>query len=386
MKRTPKSEKFQRFERGENLTAKHVNSTSNVVERLARGYLEADRHRPAFKFLRLDEVLGQFGESDSQFWNQEGVAQYFKESDHLLHDTDPEERKSTVTNPWPACPFDDNQIVLCVQTSQSGVYMPVAPVTIRHAITVADSNGNYPACGANVYPIKFTKKVFAKVAGYQSVSTTYLDTFDTRPDDVVLNIYDGETSYLPIGTEVTCYFIVDSWFTNTCCGEICESSSSSSASVSSSYSSQSYSSQSSSSRSSSSASSKSSSSKSSASSSESSQSDSSSNSSVSQSSSASSSASSASSASASSASSMSASASSASASSISVSNSSASVSDASSDGSSASVSASASLSGSFTCVDVITGVSFDENTCTLTWLSQTICFPDSLGITVGAES
>ena len=383
MKRTPKSEKFQRFGVGENLTAKHVNHTSDAVERLAREYMEAGRHRPAFKFMRLDEVLGQFGESDSQFWNQEGVAQYFKESDHLLHDTDPEERKTTITNPWPACPFDDDQIVLCVQTSQSGVYMPVAPVTIRHAITVADSSGSYPACGANVYPIKFTKKTFAKVAGYQSVSTTYLDTFDTRPDDFVLNIYDGETSYLPIGTEVTCYFIVDSWFTNTCCGEICESSSSSSASVSSSYSSQSYSSQSSSSRSSSSASSKSSSSKSSASSSESSQSDSSSDSSVSQSQSSSAS-------SASSASSVSislSSASSASASSVSdmSSQSSPSVSN-SSGGSSASISASASLTGSFTCVDVITGVSFDENTCTLTWLSRPICFPDSLGITIGAES
>ena len=383
MARMGKSERFQRFDRGKQLTAKHVNQTSDAVERLSRDVPESRWHRHAFRFLRMDEVMGQFGESDSQHWGQEAIAQYFNENTNKLADTSPEERKTTLASPWPACPFDEDQIVLCVQMQQSGIYMPVAPVTVRHAVTVADSSGNYPPCGANVYPIKFTKKTFAKVAGTQSVTTSYLDTFDTRPDDVVLNIFDGDNSYLPLGTEVTCYFIVDSWFTNTCCGDICESSSSSSASISSSYSSQSYSSQSSSSRSSSSASSKSSSSQSSKSSSESSQSISSSNSSsVSISESSASSASSGSSASSvsislSSASSISASDQS-SASSVSVS--------ASSGGSSGSVSASASLSGNTTCVEVVTSLSFNIDTCTLTYTTRTICFPEGLGITIGPES
>lgn len=377
----PPSQKFKRYKPGEMPSASNENRQGETLERLTRQNLRSDSVRPFFKFMRLDEVVGQFGNSDPNFWDQEGVVQYFDPSDHTLKDTSPEDRRKTLTSPWPVCPYDEDQVVLCVQTAQSGVYMPIAPVTVRHAVTVYEEGGTYPRCddNPNVYPIKFTKKTWAKTAGQQTVTTTYLDPSDVAPDDYVLNIFDGETSYLPAGTEIQVYCVVDRWYTCTCCGDICESSSSSSQSVSSSYSSQSASSQSSSSNSSSSRSSQSSSSRSSQSKSSGSSSSQSSSGSSNSGSSASSSLSSIS-VSLSSASSQSAS--SQSASSASVSSQSVSASSASVSASSASVSISASLSGNFTCVELVASVSFNGATCVLTYTTKTLCIPDSTGITI----
>ncbi len=381
MKRAPKPVILSPVKPGQPPRASHENTQTDAIKRLSGGPGTPDGTRPHFKFMRLDEVLAQLGESDASFWDQEAVVQYFEESDHLLHDTSPEDRRRTITNPWPSIPFDEDQIVLCVQTAQSGKYMPVAPVTVRHAITVPEEGGAYPSCEdePNVYPIKWTKKTWTKAAGRQTVSTVYLDIFDARPDDYVLNIYEGETSYLPAGTEIQCYAVVDRWYTSTCCGDVCESSSSSSQSISSSFSSQSQSSASSSSRSSSSASSESSSSRSS-------QSKSSPSSVSASSQSSSKSVSESSSVSASSASSVSESASSASVSQSSQSVSSASASSFSQSGSSASASVSASLSGDFTCITVVTGLSFDSGSCILTYSTRSICFPAGLGVTIGPES
>lgn len=363
----PPPQKFRRYKAGEFPSAGNENKQGEALERLTRFSVESDKTRPYFKFMRLDEVVGQFGQSDSHFWDQEAVAQYFDPTDHILKDTSPEDRRRTLTSPWPECPYDADQVVLCIQTAQAGVYMPIAPVTVRHAMTIQEEGGTYPPCddAPNVYPIKFTKKTWTKVAGRQVVTTTYLDPSDVAPDDYVLNIHEGENSYLPAGTEIQVYCVVDRWYTCTCCGEVCESSSSSSRSVSSSYSSQSASSQSSSSNSSSSQSSQSSSSRSSqsrSSGSSSSQSSSASSNSVSSSSSSQSSVSvSASSASSQSASSVSASASS-----------------ASSSLSSVSVSfSSVSLSGSFRCYDVLVlPYSFQNvgGVCTFTFNTERLCF------------
>lgn len=380
-KRRDGSRKFRRFQAGQQPSAGHENQQSRALEDLTRFGVEVGPGRQHFRLMRLADVLGQFETSDSQHYDQTATVQYFDHVANEFRDTDPAEEKTNLASTWLTAPHDAEELVWCCQTQQSGVWAPISQVNVRHAMTVADELGDYPTCDdePNVYPIKFTKKAWTKAAGHQTVTTTFLDTEDSLPDDHVLNIFEGESSYLPIGTEIQVYHVIDRWYCYTCCGEICESSSSSSISISLSSNSSSASSFSSSSHSSSSSLSASVSSASSVSSlsSASSQSSLSSLSSASSQSSSSNS-SSASSDSVSSASSVSESSS---ASSVSVSEESSSQSISFSSASSISVSGSSG----FDCVTVVTSLAFDAGTCVLTYCTRQICFPAGLGIVVHDE-
>lgn len=389
------SEKLNRVKRGQRPSASLENKQSAAIEGLTRFNLQRDPNGPAIRLMRLSEVVGQFEQSDSQHYERTAVMQYWDRHAEEFRDTDPPVERRNVASTWLTAPHDPNEVVWCIQTGQSGVWTPLDRVAIRHARTVSDFNGQYPNCDSNpnVYPIKFTKLSWSRAMGRQTVAVSYLDTEDTHPDDYVLNVFDGPSDYLPAGTDIFCYHVVNRWYTYACCGDECSSSSRSSISVSLSSNSSSFSSSSLSSASSLSSSSQSSASSQSSSqssnspssrSSVSSRSSLSSPSSLSRSESSPSSASSASSNSSSislsmsSASSASSSLSSVSLSSISVSGSSASSFSASSGGS--------SQSSGYDCVTVVTSLSFNGTTCVLSYCTQQICFPKSLGITVGAEN
>lgn len=321
--RTPRRPIFKRVSPGEPVSASEMNK---ITDFLGYASTEPNKHpkKPtrAIKLMRMNEVLGQFGQEDSsEAHRRSATVQYYDETLNDFDVTSDEETKENVTDALRLI-HDSGEYVWCIYLEQSGHWHPISGRSIRHAKTVQPLEGEYPGCGSNVYPIKFTRIAYDRVPGFQPVGSSYLDpTMDEEPDEYVLNLFEGSDDnplpWIPPETDIWCYQVLQQWYTwiDLPCPTSSQSSSSSSSS---------------------------------------------SNSSSSQSSS------------------QSASESSLSSSSLSSSSNSSSVSISLS-----SISISMSSSG-YTCVTVVTGLSFDEETCTLTPVTSCICFPDTLGITVTA--
>jgi hypothetical protein len=374
--------KFKPVKANDPVSAAQYNELLRVVEQLdgfgfgsgissVRGSkYSAGRVAPGarIKFIRLDAPIGV--ESSSAFRDRSGTVVYYDESDGLWKDSD--ETAENICSPYGDIVFDGGQIVACLD-HWNGKLVPLSYSTVRHAVTSRGS-GSYPSRTSepNVYPIKFCTVTYTESAGHQTPSITNLDS-DSEADDFVLNIVeetDHGPVFIPEGTLLQVYSCNNQWFTHVCC-EFPDSSSS----LSNSFSSLSASSASESSTSTSSTS---------ASSQSASSGSSSQGSSISISFSSMSASSISRSESSKSASSLSASSLSASSQSLSSGGSSAS-SDVSSGGSSASSSVSVSDSSGYDCIDVVTSLSFDPETCLLSYCTKTICFPKSLGIIIGDE-
>jgi hypothetical protein len=368
---------FKRVKKGGRPSASQQNKLLDTVERLSGQSNQPSKSYSRIRLVRMNEVMGHFDHEDyTAYEDREGQLQWYDTSAHTIDDTGRDTQiKANVTDPW-GLVYDDNERLAVYYNEQSGKCIPLNPRTVRHAVTWYEINGgsgesqdcnvgflDYPQADEypNVYPIKFIKIEYIEQAGQQIATTSYLNP-TSCPDAYVMNVAATAGGvadvYLPIFCPLQVYSVVGrngqpQWFTHTCC-EFDESSSSQSGSGSSSSQSQS--------------SDSTSSGGSSLSSSESSQS-------ASSSSSGGSSLSSNSSSGGSSDSSGGSSGSSSGGSSMSSGGSSLSESDLSVSGSSG-----------FTCADFVTRLSFNSDTCVLTYCVKTVCFPDGLGITVSEES
>lgn len=282
---------LHQWKRGDELKAEWLDDQRRAIEgRITTHYPSGsnyDEHYSKIAWVRLGEVVGV--QSSSGFMGRTGTVNFYNPNTGEPVGAHEVEVNASM---FYDLPYDADDLIPCVW--QQGHLHPIWARTVRHFITVADDG--YPLANhcPNVYPIKFVRIEYLEEAGSQSPEISYLDESE-GPDDYVLNLFEGEESYIPEGALGWCYSVTRQWFTHMAWAEgTCSSSSSSSesqesSSSSSSQSSSSSSSQSSSSSSSSQSSSSSSSTSSSSSSSTSSSSDSSSSTSSSESSSSSSS-------------------------------------------------------------------------------------------------
>ncbi len=393
---------FRRFKAGEQLTDGFITKLTDAVEELTSPTTSPHRQDSRIRFVSLRDVMGKFLNSPgSERSNRRGYKQWWNDGDLELENTSAE--RFTISDPYKVV-YDADETLAIFHDPNSQKHFPLNPRYVRHAITWpvttddSESSGSDVAgCGTissaiypsrdsrpTVYAIKFVRISFTETAGPRVPSVTYLSN-NLCHDALALNLACTEDPpWISPYSLVTVYNCIGAngepqWFFNQPveCEQVSSSSSSHSVSFSSNSSSKS-------SLSSQSTSSQSASSKSSSDSSASSQS-----------------ASSASSQSASSASSLSSLSSLSSASSVSSqsrSNSSSSrgsSNSSSSRGSSASSSSRSSQSASsrsvsdssgFDCVTVVTSLSFDSSTCILTYGTRQLCFPASLGVTVGDEA
>lgn len=220
-------------------SASEWNKLVAAVRMLTREVSDKQRFSK-IKFMRLDEVMGNFGSGDeSMDHDRTAIVQYYETTTRNFADTysSPETYDNVVDGL--DLIYDEDELLLCLYHEQSGKYLPVNARTVRHAQTIDD--GEYPDSSdcPNCYPIKFIKVAYPETAGAVEPSVSFLDPDDEDPDAYVLNLFDGEDSYLPAGKDIWVYNVTDQWFTFAHDSDnlACQSSSSSSSSESSSKSS-----------------------------------------------------------------------------------------------------------------------------------------------------
>lgn len=242
---------FKKVKPGDQPSAAEWNKLCEEVSRLTAG----DPRHPkkptrAIKLMRLSAVMGQFGEGfpdisgdgdSSAAHRRSGVVWYYDETIDDFAPTSNNETKTNITDALRLI-YDNQEFVWCVYLEQSGHWHPINPRTIRHAKTVRQPTsgggpGVYPdSCNDRIYPIKFVKMEYDKdINAAAPTDGTYLDAGDTAPDDYVLNLFTGEgsefsTPYIPEGTVIWCYNVLQQWYTWICCFDCMDSSSSESSS------------------------------------------------------------------------------------------------------------------------------------------------------------
>lgn len=249
-----RQQRFKRVKQGEQPSASEWNKMCEVLERLTAG----DPRHPkkptrAIKLMRLGEAMGRFGDGwpldagvgdSSDAHKRLAYVQHYDETQNKFIQNSDDESKNNVTDGVNLI-YDEDELVWCFYSEQSGHWHPLNPRSIRHAVTcrepTSEGFSTYPECGDNVYPIRFIRIEYEKVGGRIDLNYAYInpddDDPDTDPDDYVLNLFDGSLDnpqpYLEEGTVIWCYNILGQWYTHICCYTCTGSSSSSSASSSS---------------------------------------------------------------------------------------------------------------------------------------------------------
>lgn len=226
---SPRRVGFKHVKPGDPISAGEWNKlTKEVTRGTAQPNMHPKKPTRAIKLMQMGAAMGQFGTGDP---NASGdgdssmahrrlarVWHYDENIDDFRANSDGEE-KHNVSDALKLI-YDNGELVWMMYLEQSGMWHPINPRTIRHAKTVRDRNDRYPDdCLDRIYPIKFVKMEFDRdIDAAFPVDGSFLDGGDTDPDDYVLNLFTGEgnevlTPYIPEGTVIWCYNVLNQWYT-----------------------------------------------------------------------------------------------------------------------------------------------------------------------------
>jgi len=226
------NEHFTRLKDGDSfISAKNQNALQRTVEGIAAvtpstagagtyfGPVSATRRDRAtiVRFVRLKEVLGL--QSNASSLSEGGCVRragnvIFNASECDFDDVEDEDSDiRNVVDPY-GCIYDEDEMIPVI-ADWSGNYLPLYKITVRHAVTCKDENGSYPEEDEepNVYPVKFIRVRYEEQAGKQEPEVHYLAGETMDPDAFIMNLADGEGSYLEEGQRIWCYHITDQWYT-----------------------------------------------------------------------------------------------------------------------------------------------------------------------------
>lgn len=238
---SPRRVGFKHVEPGDPVSAGEWNKLTKEVSRgTAQPNMHPKKPTRAIKLMQMTVAMGQFGEGipDVSGDGDSSMAQRRTADvwhyDDVLNDFVPNSDGEEKTNVSDALKliYDSGELVWMMYLEQSGMWHPINPRTIRHAKTVKDVYNQYPDnCLDRIYPIKFIKLEYEKnIDAAAPVDGSYLDFTDTTPDDYVLNLFvESELNYpyIPEGTMIWCYNVLNQWYTYID-SFLCEGSSSSS--------------------------------------------------------------------------------------------------------------------------------------------------------------
>lgn len=238
---TPRRQTFKHVKPGDPVSSSEWNKLTTEVSRgTSQSNKQPKKPTRAIKLMQMGMAMGQFGTNDPEnsgdgdssmaHRRTARVWHYDENVDDFVPNSDGEE-KDNVSDALKLV-YDNGELVWMMYLEQSGMWHPINPRTIRHAKTVRDRNDQYPDdCLDRIYPIKFIKLEYDRdIEAAAPVDGSFLDGGDGDPDDYVLNLFiESELNYpyIPEGTMIWCYNVLNQWYTYID-SFLCEGSSSSS--------------------------------------------------------------------------------------------------------------------------------------------------------------
>lgn len=232
-----------RVAEGDRPSASAWNLMAEAIEQLYRNNPSANPN-PPIEMIRMQEAFGPDLADKSEFYDRESKDVYHDPgvTNDLFSGTADITREN-LTSPARTV-FDKDEVVPVFHHPQSGKRVPLNPRYLRFAITYPYDDDVYPNKPANVFPFKFVRLSFVETPGDQSFTITYLDSGTTSPgtdapDGYLLNTYSEDesgccgSSYVPVFTVIPVWDNIglagaNQFFTHVCCAYPDESSSQSS--------------------------------------------------------------------------------------------------------------------------------------------------------------
>lgn len=229
---------------GDQPSATAWNQMAEAIEALYRMNPGA-RPAPPIEMVKLNETLGPDLGDRSEFYDRDSYDKYHDPdvTNDLFSGTSDILRENVIS---PArTVHDKDEVVPVFHHPQSGKRVPLNPRYLRFAMTYPYSTNRYPNQPANCFPFKFVRISFVESPGNQNFTITYLDSGtgspgSNTPDGYLLNTYDENeeggccgSPYIPVYTVVPVWDCIglggsNQFYTHVCCAYPDESSSQSS--------------------------------------------------------------------------------------------------------------------------------------------------------------
>ena len=157
--------------------------------------------------MKLSEVVGP--EDASDFYDRDATEMFWSAENNEFQEN--AITHSNITTPY-GTPIDSDDILPFLY--HRGIYYPLFSQNVRAAKTIAPDAGSYPVEGdtPNVYPIKFVQVTYTETPGNQTEVVTDLSA-SPGPEGFVLNLWEGDGSYIPVDTVIWIFRQGVQWFT-----------------------------------------------------------------------------------------------------------------------------------------------------------------------------